>query len=391
MARARRGYVPAMARALWSGSLSFGLVNIPVKAFSASRDHAVHFHQMEKGTGARIRYEKVSDKSGEEVAGDDIELGYELASGKYVTVDPDEIDALRPRTTRTVDIADFVALDEIDPIYYTKTYWLAPDGEAAARPYRLLLEAMEDQRRVGIGTVVIRRKQYLAALRPLDGALAMSTMRFADEVIDKSTIDSIPSRRSKVDPKELKLATSIIDSLASPWDPTRYKDTYTDEVRHLIEQRAKGKTIEVEDPGAAQSDNVIDLMQALEASVAAAKAGRGSKGKGGKDEVAREMDKAAEALAREAAALDADADADAGADADVDADGERRKGGSRSSAKKAGARASKRAAPKKRATAKKGTSSGSDRPKRTGKKASRGRSSAKKAAARRSTTKRTAA
>jgi Ku protein len=178
-----------MARAVWSGSISFGLVNVPVKAYSAVRDHSVHFHQLEKGTGARIRYRKVSDKSGKEVDADDIELGYELKKGTYVTVDPDELDELRPETTRTIDVSDFVALDEIDPVYYEHTYWLGPDGEGAERAYRLLLTAMEDQQRVGIGSVVMRNKQYLAAIRPLDGALAMSTMRFADEVVAQDDID----------------------------------------------------------------------------------------------------------------------------------------------------------------------------------------------------------
>jgi DNA end-binding protein Ku len=373
MSRPRAGYIWRMARALWSGSLSFGLVNIPVKAFSASRDHAVHFHQLERKTGARIRYEKVSDKSGNEVASDDIELGYELANGDHVTVDPDEIDALRPRTTRTVDIADFVSLDEIDPIYYTKTYWLAPDGESAERAYRLLLGAMEEQRRVGIGSVVIRRKQYLAALRPLDGALAMSTMRFADEVIDKATIDSIPTRRSKLDPKELKLASNIIDSLATDWDPKRYKDTYTDEVRHLIEQRAKGKKIAVEEP-AAQADNVIDLMQALEASVAAAKRGRTRGG-----DVTKEMEKAAKGLLQEVEASE-----DRGDDATSAAGGAAsgKAGSGKPASKKAAAKRSstEKASSKKKASKKASTKKASTKKASTGKRASK-RSSTKRSAA----------
>ena len=169
-----------MPRAIWSGSLSFGLVSVPVKAYSAVHDHTVHFHQLQKKTGARIRYEKVSAKSGKKVESDDIERGFEVAKGKYVVVDTDELDALRPRTTRTVDISDFVELAAVDPIYYENPYWLAPDGDAADRAYRLLLAAMDSAQRVAIGTVVMRNKQYLAAIRPLDGALAMSTMRFAD-------------------------------------------------------------------------------------------------------------------------------------------------------------------------------------------------------------------
>jgi DNA end-binding protein Ku len=262
-----------MARAIWSGSVSFGLVNVPVKAYTAVRDHEVRFHQLQKRTGARIRNKRVSEKSGKEVDTKDIELGYEVSRGRYVTVDPEEIEELRPRSTRTIEVADFVALDEIDPIYYERTYWLAPADDAAGRPYQLLLAAMEDRQRVGIGTVVMRRKQYLAAVRPLDGALGMSTMRFADEVVDKSSIDQIPSRRSKPDKKQLDLAGDIVDSLATTFDPARYHDTYTEELRDIIKRRSEGKKVVVEEPVEPMAD-VVDLMSALEASVEAAKKGR---------------------------------------------------------------------------------------------------------------------
>jgi DNA end-binding protein Ku len=262
-----------MARAIWSGAVSFGLVNVPLKAYSALHDHRVHFHQLEKKTGARVRYRKVSDKTDKEINSDDIELGYEISKGHYVVVDPDEIESLRPRTTRSIDVNDFVALDDIDPIYYDHTYWLAPDGEAAERPYRLLLAAMEDQQRVGIGTVVMHNKQYLAAVRPLDGALALSTMRFADEVVPKSDVDQLPDRRAKPAAKELKLATQIISSLATEWDPGRYHDTYTDELHDLIARKAKGEEI-VAGAKSEERPNVVDLMAALEASVKDAKASR---------------------------------------------------------------------------------------------------------------------
>lgn len=281
-----------MARAIWSGSISFGLVSVPVKAFSAVRDHSVHFNQLEKKTGARINYKKVSDKTGKEVTGDEIQSGYEIASGKYVVVEDDELEKLKPRTSRTIDISDFVDLHEIDPIYYERTYWLGPDGDAAERPYRLLLAAMEAEGKAGIGTVVMRKKQYLAAIRPLDGALAMSTMRFADEVVPQKDIDALPGKGAKPEPKELKLASQIIGSLATEWDPTRYHDTYTEELKSLIEAKAKGKTIVVEEEAPA-TDNVLDLMQALEASLEAAKKGGGRK-------MASEVAKVAEALAEEA-------------------------------------------------------------------------------------------
>ena len=262
-----------MARAIWSGSISFGLVSVPVKAYTATRDHSVHFNQLD-AKGARVRYEKVSEKTGKPV--DDIKLGYERSKGKYVTFDRDEIEELRPASTKTVDVEDFVDLADIDPIYYQSTYWLAPDGDAAKHAYALLLAAMEKQQKVGIGSVVMRNKQYLAAIRPLDGALAMSTMRFADEVVPKSKVDAIPSRAAKPKPKELALANQIIDSLSSTWDPKRYKDTYTDVLRDLIERKADGEEIEVETPDEGKA-TVVDLMAVLQASVEDARKGRGSK------------------------------------------------------------------------------------------------------------------
>ena len=288
-----------MARAIWSGSISFGLVSVPVKAFAAVRDHSVHFNQLAKGTGARINYKKVSDKTGKEVKGDEIESGYEISSGKYGGVEDEELEKLRPRTSRTIDISDFVELSEIDPIYYERTYWLGPDGEAAERPYRLLLAAMEDEGKAGIGTVVMRKKQYLAAIRPLDGALAMSTMRFADEVVPQSDVDALPGKGAKPDAKELKLASQIINSLATEWDPARYHDTYTEELKSLIEAKAKGKKIVVEEEAPADA-TVLDLMQALEASLAAAKKGGGRK-------LASEVAKVAAQLASEAETDDEEA------------------------------------------------------------------------------------
>jgi DNA end-binding protein Ku len=262
-----------MARPVWTGSISFGLVNVPVKAYTAVRDHDVHFHQLEKRSGARIRNRKVSEKSGKEVDADDIEMGFEIKRGRYVTFDKDEIKDLKPESTRSVEVTDFVALDDVDPIYYDRTYWLGPteDGKQA---YQLLLAAMEDRERVGIGTVVMRNKQYLAAIRPLDGALAMSTMRFADEVVPRSDVDGVPSRRSKPDAKALKLATQIIDGLAGDWKPERYHDTYAEELRKRINAKDKGKKQVVEEGATEPTADVLDLMEALESSVKKAKQGR---------------------------------------------------------------------------------------------------------------------
>jgi DNA end-binding protein Ku len=265
-----------MARSIWTGTVSFGLVNVPLKAYSASHDHAVHFHQLDKKTGNRVRYQKVAGSRDDVLDADDIELGYEVKKGKYVTFDRDELEAMQPRSTRVLEVSDFVDLSEIDPIYYERTYWLAPDGDAAARAYHLLLHVMETEGRVGIGTVVMRNKQYLAAIRPLDGALAMSTMRFADEVVPKSEIPGLGGRRTKPDAKETKLAKQIIDALASDWDPKRYHDTYTEELRDLIRRKAKGETVAAEEETEG-SAKVLDLMAALQASVDDAKAGRRKK------------------------------------------------------------------------------------------------------------------
>jgi DNA end-binding protein Ku len=170
-----------------------------------------------------------------------------------------------------IDVSDFVELAEIDPIYYRATYWLAPNGEPARKPYALLRMAMEDQERVGIGSVVMRNKQYLAAIRPLDGVLAMSTMRFADEVTARTEIDAMPKPRTAGKSKELRLAVQIIGSLSAPWRPKRYHDTYTETLRDIIERKAKGEDIVVEEEAAGATAEVVDLMAALEASVKKAK------------------------------------------------------------------------------------------------------------------------
>jgi DNA end-binding protein Ku len=253
-----------MARAIWSGTISFGLVNVPVKAFTATRDHNVHFHELDE-KGSRVKHVKVSAKTGKPV--DDIRLGFETSKGHYVRFTPEEIDELRPESTRSVTITDFVDLNEIDPIFYDRTYWLGPADKDAAPAYALLRDAMEDEERVGIGTVVMRRSQHLAAIRPIDGALAMSTMRFADEVVPSSSIDGIPKRGSgKGSQKERALARQIIDAFASDWDPERYHDTYTEELRALIKKKAKGEEITVEEPPESTAE-VVDLMEALQRSV----------------------------------------------------------------------------------------------------------------------------
>ena len=260
-------------RGVWTGSISFGLVSVGVKALTAVHDHDVHFHQLERGTGARVGNQKVSKESGEPVDADDIEMGYEVSKGRYVTFDRSEIDELRPESTRHVDVTDFVDLAEIDPVYYQRTYWLAPTDDGAEHAYRLLAAAMEETQQVGIGTVVMRNKQYLTAIRPLDGVLAMSTMRFADEVVAQSEISELPSRRSKPEAKAVRLATQIVDSLASDWDPSQYHDTFTEELKERILAKDRGDEVVEEEGAPPASADVADLMAALEASVAKAKEG----------------------------------------------------------------------------------------------------------------------
>jgi DNA end-binding protein Ku len=267
-----------MARPTWTGSISFGLVNVPVKAYTAVRDHDVHFNQLEKRTGARIRNRKVSDKTGKEVDRDDIEMGFEVRKGRYVTFEKGELEELKPESTKAIEVTDFVDLDAVDPIYYERTYWLGPAGDEGKQAYQLLLSAMEEKQRVAIGTVVMRNKQYLSAIRPLDGALAMSTMRFADEVVPRSEVDGVPSRRSKPEAKALKLATQIIDSLAGDWKPEQYHDTYAEELRTRIQRKEKGKDVVAEAEGTDTGEaKVLDLMEALEKSVSSSKRRRTTK------------------------------------------------------------------------------------------------------------------
>ncbi|MGB3410643.1 MAG: Ku protein [Microthrixaceae bacterium] len=262
---------PTEMRGVWSGSITFGLVNVSVKALTATRDHDIHFHQLERGTGSRIGYQKISKATGEPVAAEDIQLGYEISKGRYVALERSEVDELRPASGRTIEVTDFVELDSIDPVFFDNTYWLAPTDDAAKRAYVLLAAAMADRGRVGIGTVVMRNKQYLTAIRPMKNALAMSTMRFADEVADVESIDEIPTNSEPPAAGEMKLATQIVDALATDWDPERYQDTFTTELKAMLEAKSEGgevTTPEAETEGGAK---VVDLLEALQASVAAAK------------------------------------------------------------------------------------------------------------------------
>lgn len=263
-----------MPRPIWSGSISFGLVNVPVKLFSAVNRKTVHFNQIDSRTGSRIKYNKVSAADGSEVPGEAIVKGYELPSGQYVLIDDAELGSLDPEASRTIDIEEFVELDQIDPIFYDNAYYVAPD-KATIKPYALLARAMEDTGKIGVARFVMRSKQYLCAVRPKDGKLMLSTMVYADEVNDSSEISEFEAVESaEVSAKELTMAKQLIESLATDFDAEQFEDTYRNKVLDLIERKASGETGLVEVPEVEPGDKVVDLMAALEASVAAAKESR---------------------------------------------------------------------------------------------------------------------
>jgi DNA end-binding protein Ku len=254
-------------RAIWSGAISFGLVNVPVKMYSATSPKSVRFHQLSAKTGTRIRQKRVDPSTGEEVAYEDIVKGYELSPERYVLIEPDEIDALDPKATRTIDIEEFVELSEIDPVYYDHSYYLAP-AAGGAKAYRLLLEAMNEAHKIAIGRIVIRSKQQLCALRPIGGALGLSTMLFGDEVLSTDRIDELDVLgEAETSQREVAMAHQLIDSLTAEFDPSKFKDEYRERVLELIEKKAAGEEIAVQ-PEAADSAPAPDLMAALEASLA---------------------------------------------------------------------------------------------------------------------------
>jgi DNA end-binding protein Ku len=259
-----------MARAIWSGAISFGLVNVPVKLYSATSPKTVRFHQLSSKTGARIRQKRVDPSTGDEVPFEEIVKGYEITPDHYVVITPEELDALDPKATKTIDIEEFVDLADIDPIYYDHSYYLAPSA-GGAKAYRLLLDAMRESGKVGIGKVVLRTKQQLCALRPTGDALTLSTMLFGDEVLSPDRLDEFESiGDAEASDRELTMAQQLIDSLSSEFEPSRYHDEYREQVLDLIERKASGEQIAIQ-PEAEEPEAAPDLMAALEASLAAVK------------------------------------------------------------------------------------------------------------------------
>jgi DNA end-binding protein Ku len=260
-----------MARAIWSGAISFGLVNVPVKLYSATSPKNVRFNQISAKTGARIKQKRVDESTGDEVPFEDIVKGYEITPDRYVLIAPEELDAINPKATKTIDIEEFVDLAEIDPIFYDHSYYLAPTT-GGTKAYKLLLDAMGEAAKVGIGKVILRSKEQLCALRPTGTVLMLTTMLFGDEVLSPDRLDELDQiAEATATERELKMAQQLIASLSAEFDPTKYKDEYREQVLELIEKKAAGEEIVIQ-PEAEQTEAAPDLMAALEASLAAIKA-----------------------------------------------------------------------------------------------------------------------
>jgi DNA end-binding protein Ku len=261
-----------MPRAIWTGAISFGLVTVPVKMYSAVDRKSVRFHQLSGKTGVRVAQKRVDPQTDEEVPYQDIVKGYEIAPDRYVRIEPAELDSLEPKKTKTIEIEEFVELSQIDPIYYDHPYYLAP-GTGGAKPYRLLLEAMEETGKVAIARVVIRSKEQLVAVRPMGIALGMATMLFPDEVLSPERLDEVAeAANAKTTKREVEIAKQLIESLAGDFEPDKFRDTYRDEVLALIERKAEGKEIAIQPPAEEVRAPAPDLMSALKASLDAVRA-----------------------------------------------------------------------------------------------------------------------
>src|SRR5260221_1666276 len=265
-----------MARAIWSGSISFGLLNVPVKLYSAVARRSISLREIRESDSARIKHRRVAEGTDEEVPYEEIVKAFEITPGQYVPLGKDEIAALAPERTRSIEVQDFVDLDEIDPIYFDSPYYLGP-AEGAEKAYSLLAKAMEATGKVAIARFVFRNKEHLAAIRPSNGVLTLTTMRFADEVVSADELeDVLPAEQPKVAKLEQEMAEELIDSLSTKFDPDSYRDEYREELMSLIERKAEGKEVvtpEAEEPKATKAP---DLMAALEESIAAVKGKSGT-------------------------------------------------------------------------------------------------------------------
>jgi DNA end-binding protein Ku len=261
-----------MPRPLWTGAISFGLVSIPVRLYNAVSKKSVSFNQLDDRTMSRIRYRKVSADSGDEVPDDHIVKGYEVSKGQYVVVEPDELEQFMPVATHSIDLDEFVDLADIDPMYFDTAYYLAPDK--VTKPYALLVKAMEEAGKVAVGRFVMRNKQHVAAIRAVDGHLVLSTMVYPDELVSPAAIDEFEGLEDvDVSSRELQMAEQLVESLAGPFEPEKYRDEYREQVLDLIGKKAAGEELVVPEP-AETAPKVVDLLAALEASVQAAKESR---------------------------------------------------------------------------------------------------------------------
>jgi DNA end-binding protein Ku len=277
-----------MPRSIWTGAISFGLVTVPVKLYSAVNRKTVRFNQLNAKTGSRIAQKRVDAATGEEVDYEDLVKGYEIASDRYVVIEPGELESVQPAKTKTIDIEDFVDLADIDPIFYDHPYYLAP-AAGGAKPYRLLLEAMRETEKVAIAKVVIRQKESLVAIRALTyhDVLEMATMLFADEVVDPTRIDDIPGADDvKTNDRELAIAKQLVESLAGEFEPEKYHDTYREAVLEMIEKKAAGEEIVIAEE-AEEAAPVPDLMSALKASLDAVRKTTGDAADDGADKPQR--------------------------------------------------------------------------------------------------------
>ena len=257
-----------MARSIWSGFLTFGLVSVPVGLYSATADQTIHFHQLHRGTSNRIRYKKVDEASGEEVDNADIVNGYDVGGGEYVVVTREELKDVAPGRSETIEITDFVDLDQIDPVFFRSTYYLAPRGKGAERAYALLRQAMRETAKVGVATLILRDKEYLAAVRPGDEVLILETMYFADEIREPGEeFDTLQD--ATFEGRELEVAKQLVESLTVEWSPDAYHNSYRARVEDLIEQKREGQAVVFTEER--PKSNVVDLTAALEASLAQAK------------------------------------------------------------------------------------------------------------------------
>jgi DNA end-binding protein Ku len=250
-------------RPIWSGTISFGLVSVPVRMFPATESKELRFHFLDKKDLTPIAYEKVRRDDRERIDADDIVRGFEIEKGRYAPLDDEDLDRLDIELTHSIDIMDFVDLDEIDPVYFRKAYYLLP-AEGAEKPYRLLVQALEETGKVGIAKVVIRNKQHLAALRPYEGQLLLETMYYADEVRSPQALDG-DLGTARLQNAEVEMAKSLVENLSEPFRPEKYDDTYRKELLDLIQAKAEGQPLP--EPTKEQDGEVVDLMAALRESV----------------------------------------------------------------------------------------------------------------------------